>query len=173
MSYVVVVLVVLVIAAPSIWRVWLWRNHDLDEFATDASGRVVGPKRDRTLDPVLRTLARASPRLLTLRRHSSTLAQTRHALRRVFAYRVPLNPSDPRDGEWATLVRPVRLRVGDCVDALSWAETTNSLHTVRGSSDQWEVIAIEPSGAEGPARLGRKLAQEAIWDGTLVLRLVG
>lgn len=91
----------------------------------------------------------------------------------MFAYRVPLNPYAPRADEWATLVRPDRVRVGDLLDDLSWTEESDELRTVSGSSDRWEVIAVEPTGDEGrPARVGRKLSAEAIWDGTLVLRLV-
>jgi len=71
------------------------------------------------------------------------------------------------------LVRPDRIRVGDVLDDLSWADERGELITVRGSSDQWEVIAVEPTGDEGrPAHVHRKLAPEAVWDGTLVLRIV-
>lgn len=71
------------------------------------------------------------------------------------------------------MIRPDRLRVGDVLDDLSWAEESGELVTVRGSLDRWEVIAIEPTGDEGRrAVLHRKLAPDAIWDGTLVLRIV-
>lgn len=93
--------------------------------------------------------------------------------RRNFAYRVPRNVYAPRAGGWSTLIRPDRLRVGDVLDDLSWAEESGELVTVRGSLDRWEVIAIEPTGDEGRrAVLHRKLAPDAIWDGTLVLRIV-
>jgi hypothetical protein len=95
------------------------------------------------------------------------------SLRANFAYRVPRNVYAPRAGEWSTLVRPDRIRVGDVLDDLSWAEESGELVIVRGSLDEWEVIAIEPTGDEGrPAVLHRKLGPEAIWDGALVLRLV-
>jgi len=90
-----------------------------------------------------------------------------------FAYRVPRNVYAPRAGEWSTLVRPDRIRAGDVLDDLSWAEEIGELVTVRGSPDKWEVIAIEPTGDKGRrAVLHRKLAPDAIWDGALVVRLV-
>jgi hypothetical protein len=90
-----------------------------------------------------------------------------------FAYRVPLNVYAPRAGAWSTLVRPDRIRVGDILGDLSWAEESGELVTARGSPDKWEVIAIEPTGDEGRrAVLRRKLEPEAVWDGALVLRLV-
>lgn len=55
----------------------------------------------------------------------------------------------------------------------STTEEDGELVTLRGSRDEWEVIAIEPTGDEGRrAVLHRKLAPDAIWDGALVLRLV-
>jgi hypothetical protein len=91
----------------------------------------------------------------------------------VFAYRVPRNPYEPRAGELATLIRSDRISVGDRLDDMSWIETVGDLQTLRGSSDEWEVIAVEPTGDEGRrAVVHRKLAPDAIWDGTLVLRLV-
>ena len=91
----------------------------------------------------------------------------------VFAYRVPLNPYEPRADEWATLIRRDRIHVGDRLDDVSWTEASGRLRTVRGSSDQWEVIAVEPTGDEGrPAAVHRKFSPDAVWDGTLVLRLV-
>jgi hypothetical protein len=91
----------------------------------------------------------------------------------VFAYRIPLNPYDPQADRWATLVQPDRIRVGDRLDELTWTEATDEELTTRGSPDEWEVIAVEPTGDEGrSAVLHRKLAPEAIWDGSLVLRLV-
>jgi hypothetical protein len=71
------------------------------------------------------------------------------------------------------LVRPDRIRVGDRLDDLSWTEACGQLLTVHGPLDQWEVIAVELTGDEGrPAHVHRKLAAEAVWDGTLVLRIV-
>jgi hypothetical protein len=91
----------------------------------------------------------------------------------VFAYHVPLNPYEPRADEWATLVRPDRVCVGDRLDDLAWTEASGQLVTTRGSPDEWEVIAVEPTGDEGRrAVVHRKLSPETVWDGTLVLRLV-
>jgi hypothetical protein len=56
---------------------------------------------------------------------------------------------------------------------VSWTEASGQLLTIRGPLDQWEVIAVELTGDEGrPAHVHRKLAAEAVWDGTLVLRIV-
>jgi hypothetical protein len=91
----------------------------------------------------------------------------------MFAYRVPLNPYEPGGNEWATLVRLDRIRVGDRLNDLSFTERQGQNRTTRGSPDEWEVIAVKPTGDEGrPASLHRILAPEAIWDGALVLRLV-
>jgi hypothetical protein len=91
----------------------------------------------------------------------------------VFAYRVPMNPYAPRVGDWATLVRRDRVRVGDVLDERSWTESSGEVRTVGGSPDRWEVAAVELIGNEGtPAPVRRKLAPEAVWAGALVLRLV-
>lgn len=91
----------------------------------------------------------------------------------MFAYRVPLNPYEPRGDEWATLVRADRIRVGDRLDDLSWTEARGQLLTTRGSPDEWEVIAVEQTEDEGRvAAVHRKLSPDAVWDGTLVLRIV-
>jgi hypothetical protein len=93
--------------------------------------------------------------------------------RPAFAYRVPLNPYAPVAGECSTLIRHERVRLGDRLH-LSWTETTGELRTVRGSSDEWEVVAIESAGDEGreTATISRKNGPRAIWDGALVLRQV-
>ncbi len=91
----------------------------------------------------------------------------------MFAYRIPLNPYEPSADEWATLVRPDRIRVGDRLDDLAWADASDEPLTTRGSPDEWEVVAVEPTQDDGrPAVVHRKLSPDAIWDGSLVLRLV-
>ncbi len=91
----------------------------------------------------------------------------------MFAYRIPLNPYDPQANEWATLVRPDPIRVGDRLDQLAWTEASGEVLTTRGSADEWEVIAVGPTGDEGGlAVVRRKLSPEAIWDGSLVSCLV-
>jgi hypothetical protein len=84
---------------------------------------------------------------------------------------VPLNPYAPVAGEFSTLVRSERIRVGDRL-GLSWTETEGELRTVRGSPDQWEVVGIETAGDEGrKASIKRgKSGPDAVWDGTLVVR---
>jgi hypothetical protein len=88
-----------------------------------------------------------------------------------FAYRVPLNPYAPVAGEFSTLVRTERIQVRDRLH-LSWTETEGELRTVRGSPDEWEVVAIEPAGDEGrkAAIMRGKSGPDAVWDGTLVVR---
>lgn len=89
-----------------------------------------------------------------------------------FAYHVPSNPYDPADDSWATLVRSERLHVGDRLADLSYAETVAGEVVVRGSLDEWEVVAIEVVGDEGHcATIRRKRAGDAFWDGRLVLRI--
>ena len=92
----------------------------------------------------------------------------------MFAYHVPLNPYEPQSGEWGTLVRRGRIRVGERLNDLTVTEVSGELRTIHGSSEQWEVIAVEPAEDDGrQAVVRRKLAPDAVWDGTLVLRLVG
>jgi hypothetical protein len=91
----------------------------------------------------------------------------------VFAYHVPANPDHPESAEWATLVRRDRVRVGDRLSNLAVSEVSGDVRTIQGSTDQWEVIAVEPVEDDGRrAVVKRKLAPDAVWDGKLVLRRV-
>lgn len=91
----------------------------------------------------------------------------------MFAYHVPLNPSDPDSGEWGTLVRKDRIQVGDRLNDLAVSEVIGEERVIHGSPDQWEVLAVEPAEDDGRrAVVKRKLAPDAVWDGKLVLRLV-
>jgi len=90
-----------------------------------------------------------------------------------FAYRVPANPYAPQPGDWATVVRQTRVRVGDVLE-LSMRETTAGGEIVSdGTNHRWEVIAVEAIDNLGErAVVHRKGAPKAIWDGALVVRPV-
>jgi hypothetical protein len=66
-----------------------------------------------------------------------------------------------------------RIRVGDQLSNLVVSEVRGEVRTIHGSTDQWEVIAVEPAEDDGRrAVVKRKLAADAVCDGKLVLRLV-
>lgn len=99
-------------------------------------------------------------------------------LARAYAYHVPLNPYDPHQGEWATLVRRERVRAGDRIDVSVHETLPNSGGSspevvVRASPHEWEVIAVEHADDDG--RIGGVRGVRGpnpIWDGVLVLQQV-
>ena len=98
---------------------------------------------------------------------------------RAYAYHVPLDPYDPRDGQWATLVRIERVRVGDRIDVavhetVSGSDGSCPEVVVSGLSTSGKVTVIEAAEDDGRRAgvRGWRGAAVPIWDGTLVLRRI-
>jgi hypothetical protein len=94
---------------------------------------------------------------------------------RAYAYRVP---SNPHNGEWSTLLRRERVRIGDRVkipvrETLSASVQSCPERVVRDSQHQWEVIAVEAADDDGRVGAVRGFGgPHPVWDGVLVVQQV-
>jgi hypothetical protein len=91
-----------------------------------------------------------------------------------------LDPYDPHDGEWATLIKSERVQVGDRIGVavhktVPSSDGSSPEVVISGSRHEWEVAEIEAAEDDGRRAgvRGWRGAAVPIWDGVLVLRRVG